>query len=79
MDAHMQAEWDIVPLYAAPVPAQVPDVICVGRARFPKAGGNAGISWYAEDTLGDTAGHRTGQPNDGELLFVLAAAQKGGE
>ena len=57
------------PLYAAPVPAAVPVVRCVGRARFPRNGGNAGLSWYVEDIGGCV-------PKDGEPLFVIAAAQK---
>ena len=46
-------------------------LVCVGRARFPRTGGNAGISWHVEDPLSDTGGFRSGSPCNGELLFVL--------
>jgi len=51
------------------------EAYCVGRARFSRTGGNVGISWYVEDAMGETNGHRTGNPKDGDLLFVLAAQQ----
>lgn len=51
-------------------------LVCVGRARFPRTGGNAGISWHVEDPLSDTGGFRSGSPCNGELLFVLPTTAK---
>jgi hypothetical protein len=58
--------------------AEVPlsSLVCVGRAKFPRTGGNAGISWYVEDALADTGGFRSGSPCNGELLFVLPTTAK---
>jgi hypothetical protein len=58
--------------------AEVPlsSLVCVGRAKFPRTGGNAGISWYVEDALADTGGFRSGNPCNGELLFVLPTTAK---
>ena len=51
-------------------------LVCVGRARFPRTGGNAGIAWYVEDALSDTGGFCSGSPCNGELLFVLPTTAK---
>jgi len=58
--------------------AEVPlsALVCVGRARFPRTGGNAGISWHVEDALSDMGGFRSGSPCNGELLFVLPTTAK---
>jgi len=58
------------------VPLPLSALVCVGRARFPRTGGNAGISWHVEDALSDTGGFRSGNPCNGELLFVLPATAK---
>jgi hypothetical protein len=53
----------------------VSSLVCVGKARFNKIGGDVWPSWFVQDAV-DTGGFRYGQPANKELLFVIPASAK---
>jgi hypothetical protein len=63
------AKWEAV---AVPLDA----LVCVGRAQFPQRRGNAGLSWYVADALGNAGKFKSGVPYNNELLFVIPAHSK---
>jgi hypothetical protein len=59
----------------SPEPAKVAGATCIGKAVFPRTGGNVGISWYVDTNGADVCG----SPRPGENIYVLTASGEVGK